>query len=138
MRVGGLPSVLGAVLATAALASCASAEPVPIRIQNDTSVPVGLYVGGSWVGTYPPGAGSTVAVDRQLDPPVTVELRSPSDAILLRLTANEGAIEAARTGGYGVGESLGLPCGVLTALVGTLRPDEELAPAPSVQPGPCP
>lgn len=138
MRRGGLRGVLVAVAAAVALTGCATDASVPIRIQNDTTVPVGLYVDGTWVGTYPAGADTTVQIDRSIQQSWTVELRSPSDAVLLRLSANDGTLEAARDGRYGVGESLGLPCGVLTALVGTLSADEALAPAESVAPGPCP
>jgi hypothetical protein len=113
--------------------------PVPIRIENATTVPVGLYLNGDWVGTYPAGAATTVSIGRPVAPPWTVELRSPSDAVLLRLNADDVALQAARDGRYGVAGSLGLPCGELTALVGTLSEGDALAPSrASVAPGPCP
>lgn len=139
MGRGGLGVVVVAVLALVSLSGCAPGDAVPIRIQNDTNVPVGLYVNGDWLGTYPAGANTTVSFDRPIAAPWAVELRSPSDAALLRLDANGGALEAARDGRYGAGESIGLPCGELTAILGTLSADEALAPTrPSAAPGLCP
>lgn len=138
MRRGGLLATLVALVAAVGLSACATETPVPVRIQNETSVPVGLYVNGTWVGTYPSGADTTVQVDRPIEQPWIVELRSPTDAVLLTLNPSPGTLADARSGRYGVGESLGLPCGVLTALVGSLGADEALAPAESVAPGPCP
>jgi hypothetical protein len=135
----GLARILVAVLVVAGMAGCSGPGSVPIKIQNATTVPVGLYLNGDWLGTYPPGANATVPVDPTVPSPWTVELRSPSDAVLLRLRANEDALQAARDGRYGVGESVGRPCGVLTALVGTVNADEALAPTrASISPGPCP
>ncbi len=136
MRRRGLAAI---VVAVVALAGCTTADSVPITLQNATTVPVGLYVNGDWRGTYPAGADTTVAVAHAAPGPWTVELRSPTDAVLLRLRANDGALEAARDGRYGVGESRGLPCGELIAIVGTLSADEALAPTrASIKPGPCP
>ena len=139
MRFGGLRATLFAVVAAIGLTACGTDASVPIRIENETTVPVGLYVNGTWVGTYPPGVDTTVAVTRSIEQAWIVELRSPTDAVLLRLNANDAALHAAREGRYGAGESRGLPCGALTAVVGTLSADEALAPTrASAAPGPCP
>ena len=114
------------------------ATDIPISIENDTNVPVGLYVDGAWVGTYAPGSRLAVPMPAPRRLPTTIELRSPSDAALLSVTLNEGQHAAAEAGGYGAGASQGLPCGVLTLLVGRLADGEALAPAESVEPGTCP
>ena len=111
---------------------------IPINIDNETDVAVGLYVDGTWIGTYAPGSRLAVPMPAPKRHPTTVELRSPSDAVLLSLALNEGQHAAADAGGYGAGESRGLPCGTLTLLIGRLAEDEALAPAASVEPGPCP
>jgi hypothetical protein len=111
---------------------------IPINLHNDTDVAVGLYVDGAWIGTYAPGSRLAVPMTTPKREPTTVELRSPSDTVLLSLTLNERQYAAAEAGGYGAGESRGLPCGTLTLLVGRVAADEVLAPAASIEPGPCP
>ncbi len=93
---------------------------------------------GEWIGTYPAGASREVLLRGPFDPPLDLELRSPSDAVLLELGVNNGQIEQATAGGHATGDSVGLPCGVLSVVVGTLRANEVPAPPPSVAPGPCP
>jgi hypothetical protein len=130
-----------AVLAAGLLTGCAfgaASSDIPVTIENYTSVPVGLYVDGAWVGTYAPGARATVPMPVQDRFPVTVELRSPSDAVLVAIRLSEDQHAAADAGGYGGGESQGLPCGTLTLVVGRLDPGEAPAPAASVAPGTCP
>ena len=130
-----------ALLAAGLLTGCvfgAAPSDIPVTIENDTSVPVGLYVDAAWVGTYAPGAQVAVPLPERDRFPVTVELRSPSDAVLVSLTLSEDQHAAAEAGGYGGGESQGLPCGMLTLLVGRLDPGEAPAPAASVAPGTCP
>lgn len=130
-----------ATLAVALLVGCdtaAPASPIPITIDNETDVAVGLYVGGNWVGTYPAGASVEVSLPSDLRLPTTVELRSPSDAVLVEVAVNEDQHAAAEAGGYGGGASQGLPCGTLTLLVGRLTAGEALAPAASLASGACP
>jgi hypothetical protein len=139
---------IAALLAVIAVAGCGRATDVglvgreatdiPISIENDTDVAVGLYVDDAWIGTYAPGARLAVPMPAPRRHPTTVDLRSPSDAVLLSLTLNEGQHAAAEAGGYGAGASQGLPCGVLTLLVGRLADGDALAPAESVEPGACP
>jgi hypothetical protein len=129
------------VLAAGLLTGCAfgaASSDIPVTIENDTSVPVGLYVDGAWVGTYAPGAHVAVPLPVRDRFPAAVELRSPSGAVLVSLTLSEHQDAAAEAGGYGGGESQGLPCGTLTLLVGRLDPGEALAPPASVSPGTCP
>jgi hypothetical protein len=146
MRQGlALVALLVALLATTGCSiatdvGIAGREPtdIPINIDNGTNVAVGLYVDGAWVGTYAAGSKLAVPMPAPRRLPTTIELRSPSDAPLLSVTLDEGQHAAAEAGGYGAGASQGLPCGVLTLLVGRLADGEALAPAESVEPGTCP
>jgi hypothetical protein len=51
---------------------------------------------------------------------------------------NDDQLKDAAGGGYGNGGSVGLPCGVVTVVVGKLPPDSALAPAEAIPAGPCP
>ena len=130
-----------AVLAAGFLMGCeigAASSDISVTIENDTGVPVGLYVDGAWVGTYAPGAQVAVPLPVRDRFPITVELRSPSDAVLVAVALSEDQHAAAEAGGYGAGASQGLPCGTLTLVVGRLDSGEAPAPAATVAPGTCP
>ena len=130
-RVGfGLGLALIAVLAT----GCTSG---PLHIDNATDISVGVYLDGNWVGTYAAGASGQATIAGQ-GRPSTIEVRSPSGAVLMSLLVNDDQLAAAAAGGFGNGSSIGLPCGVVTVIIGQLSPDAVLAPAESNPPGPCP
>lgn len=122
-----------AVIAALAI-GCANA---PLHVDNATDISVGVYVDGSWVGTYAAGASGDASIAGQ-GGTRTVEVRSPSGAVLLSLPVNDAQLADAADGDYGEGTSVGLPCGVVTVIVGRLSSDAALAPATSVPPGPCP
>jgi hypothetical protein len=94
-------------------------------------------VDGSWVGTYAAGTTGDASISGQ-GKPSNLEVRSPSGAVLMSLWVNDDQLTDAAAGRYGNGASRGLPCGVVTVLIGQLAADEALAPAESIPPGPCP
>ena len=56
----------------------------------------------------------------------------------MTMSINEAQAAKLDTPGDGVAEEVGVPCGVLRLVVGTLPADAAPAPAASVSPGPCP
>ena len=128
------------MLAAALLGGCGSATPsaeVPVSIQNESGVAVGLYVGGEWRGTYPAGASVEVALPHDVRLPTTVELLAPSGAVLVSAQLSEGQHGDAAAGRYGAGESVGTECGIVTLLIGRLGAGEALAPPDADDPVPC-
>ena len=109
----------------------------PLHVENATDIAVGVYADGHWVATYAPGASGDASVSGA-GRPQALEVRSPSGAVLLSLPINDDQLATGAAGGYGNGASIGLPCGVVTVLIGQLSETEALAPAASVEPGPCP
>jgi hypothetical protein len=138
MRGLGPQLVLVSALLSAGCGVVPATSDIPVTVANDTDVAVGLYLDGAWVGTYAPGAQVAVPLPVRDRFPVTVELRSPSDAVLVAVALSEDQHAAAEAGGYGGGESQGLPCGTLTLLVGRLAAAETVVPPASVAPGACP
>ena len=140
MRVAGIAAAAAFVgLVVVACAAPATADEIRIHVQNQTTIPVGVYVDGDWRGTDEPGATIVVPLGDGV-PPIRVEARSPSGATLVTLEAPAGPIESMRDGDDSevVGEAFGLPCGVITIVIGDQPPGQTVAPAPSVEPGPCP
>lgn len=135
-RRAGRRAVLGVgvVLVAALAAGCASGT---LHVDNATDTAVAVYVDGRWVGTYAPGTSGEASIAGQGRPQI-LEVRSPSGAVLISLPINDDQLAAGSAGGYGNGASVGLPCGVVTVLIGRLAADAALAPAESVAPGPCP
>ena len=125
---------VGLLLVAALVAGCASG---PLHVANETDTAIGVYVDGRWIGTYAPGASGDASVSGA-GRPQTLEVRSPTGAVLLSLQINDDQLAAGAAGGYGNGASVGLPCGVVTVLIGQPGATEALAPAASVEPGPCP
>lgn len=130
-------AVLGFGLGLIASIAVACAPSGPLRVDNATDIAVGIYADGRWVGTYGPGTSGDASISG-VGRPQTLEVRSPSGAVLLSLPINDDQLAAGAAGGYGNGTSVGLPCGVVTVLIGRLTENEALAPAASVEPGPCP
>jgi hypothetical protein len=129
-----------ALLAAALLAGCGQAtqsSAIPISIENDTDVAVGLYVGGEWRGTYPSGASVEVPLAADVRLPTTIELLAPSGAVLISASLNEGQHGDSAAGRYGAGESVSTECGIVTLLVGRLGTGEALAPPNADDPVPC-
>ncbi len=122
------------VLVAALAAGCASG---PLQVDNATDTALAVYLDGRWVGTYAPGTSGDASIAGQGRPQI-LEVRSPSGAVLLSLPINDDQLAAGAAGGYGNGASVGLPCGIVTVLIGRLAADIALAPAESVAPGPCP
>lgn len=128
------------MLAAALVVGCGPATQspaIPISIENDTDVAVGLYVGGEWLGTYPAGASVEVPLPADVLLPTTIELLAPSGAVLVSAPLNEGQHGDAAAGRYGTGESVTTECGNVTLLVGRLGAGEALALPNAEDPVPC-
>jgi hypothetical protein len=128
------------VLAAGLLTGCAfgaASSDIPVTIENDTSVPVGLYVGGDWLGTYPAGASVVVQVPSQSRLPTMVELLAPSGAVMLDVELDETQFADAARGGYGTSRSVPVSCGVVTLVVGTLADGQSPEPPSSDDQVPC-
>lgn len=126
---------VGPGLIATLLMACSSSG--PLHVENATDVDVAVYTDGTWVGTYAAGSAGDAALSGR-GRPQTLEVRSPSGAVLLSMVVNDDQLAAAAAGRYGNASSVGLPCGVVTVLIGELGPDEALAPAEAVPAGPCP
>jgi hypothetical protein len=109
----------------------------PLHVDNATDIAVSVYVDDSWVATYAAGTSGAASISGQ-GRPRNLEVRSPSGAVLMSLWVNDDQLADAAAGRYGNGTAMGLPCGVVTVLIGQLAADEALAPAESMPPGPCP
>lgn len=125
---------LGLAVIVAVAAGCTSG---PVHVDNATDIAVSVYVDDSWVGTYAAASSGTASIAGQ-GRPRNLEVRSPSGAVLMSIWVNDDQLAEAAAGGYGNGAAIGLPCGVVTVLIGRLASDAALAPAESVPPGPCP
>jgi hypothetical protein len=129
-----------AALAATFVVGCDPALPsaaIPVSIENETDVAVGLYVGGDWVGTYPAGASVEVPLPGDLRLPTTIELLAPSGALMLSAELSDGQYAKAAAGGYGAGASVSTQCGIVTLLVGRVGTSGALAPPNTDDPVPC-
>ena len=130
------------VLATVlAVGGCVDPDPgagAALTVVNRTDTPVGVYVNDAWIGTDEPGATIETTLGPTDDADYRIEARSPTGAVLAVFVAPAAEVDRTRDGGPALGEEIGVPCGVVTILIGTLRDDEMLAPAEAVEPGPCP
>ncbi len=124
-----IASGLVAAWTLGALAACSLAQPsTPMVLENLTDTPLAVHVDGDWVGTYP--ASTTSSVPIRGEPPVGIEVVTPSGAVLV-----EWAFDAQQAVGGAVSVSE-VPCGVIRLSVGAVEPPAlgDLPP-PS---GPCP
>lgn len=65
--------------------------PIDLGIANNTALPLTLFVNGSNVGTYPPGAFEMQIPESRLpDPPWHAEARTSSGRVLLTLDVKPG------------------------------------------------
>ncbi|MGK2851912.1 MAG: hypothetical protein ACSLFN_13495 [Candidatus Limnocylindrales bacterium] len=133
--------ILGLVAAMAiGMSACArmGVGDIPITLDNLTDTPVGLYVNGDWVGTYPAGASTTQTLGDHGGAPYDVEVRTESGAVLAELGVNEPQAASLTGGAIPIGLEQSVPCGIVRIVVGV--PDPLVAPAPgeAVPPGPCP
>jgi hypothetical protein len=97
-------------------------------LENHTDTPVAVNVGGHWVGTYPASTTSSVPIRGQ--PPVGIEIATPSGAVLV-----EWSFDARQAVGGAMSVSE-VPCGVIRLSVGAAElPALGDLPPPS---GPCP
>ena len=111
---------------------------IPVTLDNLTDIPVGLYVNGDWVGTYPAGASTTQTLGAHGGAPYDVEARSDSGAVLAEVAVNEPQAVTLTGGGMPIGVEQGVPCGVIRIVVGIPDPDVAPAPGEAVPSGPCP
>jgi len=133
-------SLLLLVAFAAATSGCArmAVGDIPITLDNLTDTPVGLYVNGDWVGTYPAGASTTQTLGGHGGAPYDVEVRSASGAVLAEMAVNEPQAASLTGGAMPIGVEQGVPCGVVRIVVGVPDPGAVPAPAQAVPPGPCP
>lgn len=139
MRRGLAVIVLAATVAVATI-GCArmAVGDIPVTLDNLTDVPVGLYVNGDWVGTYPAGASTRQTLGDHGGAPYDVEARSESGAVLAEVAINEPQAATLTADGMPIGVEQGVPCGVVRIVVGVPDPLVAPAPGPAVSPGPCP
>lgn len=130
-------ALVALALATSGCARTAVAD-ITITLDNLTDTPIGLYVNGDWVGTYPAGAAAEQPLGDHGGAPYAVEARSDSGAVLAMVGVNEAQARALAEDGPAVAIEQGVPCGIVRIVVGELGPDEAPAPAASISPGPCP
>jgi hypothetical protein len=132
---------LVALVALALLASACAPSPAEVRIHvdNETDVPIGVYVDGEWRGTDEPESTIVVPLGNGT-PPLTIEARSPSGATLATLVANAAQVEALRRGDDEdvIASEVAVPCGIIRIVVGEMPPGSAPAPAEAVPTGPCP
>ena len=131
-----------AIVATVAVVTACSAIPgndeVRVHVDNETDIPIGVYVDGVWRGTDEPGATIVVSLGDGL-PPITIEARSASGAVLATLDVPLGPVKALRDGESDAwGAEVAVPCGLIRIVAGELGPDAAIAPATAVPSGPCP
>ena len=117
------------IAGTVAASGCTSfAGPATeMTLENFTDVPVAVHANGAWIGTYEAGANRGVPVPGE--PPVSVELFTPSGARLVAWSFD--AVQAVE-GGVSTSE---VPCGVIRLSVGRI---EMPAIDPVVGAAPCP
>jgi hypothetical protein len=140
MRLRGITLLAIVVGSLLVVTGCSSSAPeARISLDNLTDTAVGLYVNGDLTGTYQPGTSVQVPLSDFGAAPYVIEVRSPSGTVLASANVNVPTAEAQANGrGNAVGDEVGLPCGIIRILVGALADGEALAPAASVEPGPCP
>jgi hypothetical protein len=103
------------VMAAALATGCAgiSGPTTAMTLENFTDTAVAVHADGLWVGTYEAGANSSVPVPGE--PPVRIEIMSPSGAVLAQWAFDgRQAIE----GGVSTTE---VPCGVIRLSVGRIE-----------------
>lgn len=137
MRIRLVVALVAFVLATSGCGRTAVAD-ITITLDNLTDTPIGLYVNGEWIGTYPAGTTTEQPLGDHGGAPYTVEARSNSGAVLAMVRVNEAQAQTLAEAGQAVAIEQGVPCGVVRIVVGELGPSEVPAPAASVPPGPCP
>jgi hypothetical protein len=99
----------------------------PMSLENFTDIAVAIHADGHWIGTYEAGANRSVPVPGE--PPVAIEVLSPSGAVLA-----EWSFDATQAVEGGVSTSE-VPCGVIRLSVGRI---ELPAIDPVVGTTPCP
>jgi hypothetical protein len=129
------------LVAALLVSACASDADVPaLGFANETDVAVGVYVNGSWVGTYAAGTeGVGVPYGGRGGPPWRIEFRTPSGATIASWDLTGDDIAFVEGGAAGTGTLLDTPCGRIIAWVGQ-RGSGGPAPDPNVPsptPGPC-
>ena len=131
-----------ALVATVALVTACSAIPgldeVRVHVDNETDIPIAVYVDGVWRGTDEPGATIVVPLGDGL-PPITIEARSASGAVLATLDVPLGPVKALRDReGDAWGAEIAVPCGLVRIIVGELGPNAAVKTAEAVPAGRCP
>ena len=130
-----------ALAATVALVMACGAIPgmdeVRVHVANETDIPIAIHVDGVWRATDEPGSTIVVPLGDGL-PPITIEARSASGAVLATLDVPLGPVKALRDGeGDAWGAEIAVPCGLIRIVVGELGPNAAVAPAAAVPAGPC-
>ena len=118
------PALLVVTLAAAVLGCVPVASLTPadtIQLTNATTTAVAVHVNGGWAGTYPAGAVTDVPIVGHGGPPFTIEVRSPSGAILSSVTfsADDARGVAAGSGSMSTGGDVG--CGWIEIRYGNVQ-----------------
>ena len=131
-------AMAAAVATVSACGMVPGLDDVRVHVDNETDIPIGVYVDGVWRGTDEPGATIVVPLGDGL-PPITIEARSASGAVLATLDVPLGPVKALRDGeGDAWGAEIAVPCGLIRIVAGELGPYAAVAPATAVPAGPCP
>jgi hypothetical protein len=136
-----LRSLALVLVAALSLACTVPLEPAErLRLSNDTTSPVAVYVNGGWVGTYEAGKTVDVPIRGHGGPPFDVEVRSPSGMVLSEITLTAEDVRQVADGSMSMATGGAVPCGWIDLAYGDdARPndDDPTAPKPTAG-GVCP
>jgi hypothetical protein len=107
-----LRSLALVLVAALSLACTVPLEPAErLRLSNDTTSPVAVYVNGGWVGTYQAGATVDVPIRGHGGPPFAIEVRSPSGMVLSGITLSAEDVRQVADGSMSMATGGAVPCG---------------------------
>ena len=127
--------MLAVALASIGLTGCSPTGGPTVRLENQTTVPVAIYLDDQWIGTYPAGA----TVDARFvvpDSEASIEARTASGAVLVSILGTAAMIEAAADGSMPISEWADVPCGRVALSIGAADP--VLTDPPPGPTGSCP
>lgn len=134
IRLGLVLAVLSSAVACATVGIGPGADRV--QLENETDVPIGVYLNEAWVGTYPAGATATIALVGHRGPPFAVSIRTAVGESLLEESISAEDMRRAREEGFGWSSAPSQPCGSIRLTFGDVEHLEE--DDPGIEPGPCP
>jgi hypothetical protein len=134
--------VLLACLAVVVLAGCSTLSPprpgeVLAHLWNTTDEPVGLYVNGQWVGTYPEDSSIAVPIAGHGGPPWSVTAQDQTGAVLANAIVSVEDAAGLASGERVVESSATIGCGLIRIMAGTAEAVAESIPQGGEDPA-CP